>query len=62
MTPPPHKFDAPPIHTIALKEIWYGRDPEVIYLQLTNFQSLVGIRIHSRGGGAAPSKSTVASV
>ncbi len=32
--------------TYNLKGIWYGRDPEVIYLQLTNFQSFMGISIH----------------
>ncbi len=27
----------------GLKGIWYGRGPEVIYLQLTKFQSLIAV-------------------
>ena len=29
-----------------IKGIWYGSDPVVISLQLTNFQSLIGLRIN----------------
>ena len=29
-----------------LKGIWYGSEPVVISLQLTNFQSLIGLRMH----------------
>ncbi len=28
------------------KGIWYGSEPVVISLQLTNFQSLIGLRMH----------------
>ena len=31
---------------VGIKEIWYGRDPVVISIQLTNFQSLIGLMFH----------------
>ncbi len=33
-------------HRPCLKGIWYGSEPVVISLQLTNLQSLIGLRMH----------------
>ena len=34
--------------------MWYGRDPELIYLQLTNSQSLILVVWGGPGGGGDP--------
>ena len=39
---------------LYIKGKWYGRDPEVLYLQLTNFQSLIGVMIYCIGFGGDP--------